>query len=73
MINDERKGSRCWTKKLIVSPTGVINPATEGTIAYEVENFERQLIAARWNDGSMTYVFPDEIEIADGNALRSLH
>ena len=73
MINDERKGSRCWTKKLIVGPTGVINPATEGTIAYEVEHLKRRLIAVRWNDGPMTYVFPDEIEIADGDALPSLH
>jgi len=73
MINNERTGSRCRTTKLILNQTGVINRATEGTIAFEVENLGRQLIAVRWNDAPMTYVFPDEIELADSLPIISLN
>jgi hypothetical protein len=66
-------GSRCRTKKLIAGTTGVIHPATEGVIAYEVENLGRQLIAVRWSDSLVTYVFPDEIEIADDDSTPALH
>ena len=54
MINNERTGSRCRTTKVVLSQTGIINRAAEGTIAFEVENLGRQLIAVRWNDGPMT-------------------
>jgi hypothetical protein len=73
MINNKRTGSRCRTTKLVLSQTRVINRATEGTIAFEVENLGRQLIAVRWNDAPLTYVFPDEIELADSETCPSLH
>jgi hypothetical protein len=44
-----------------------------GTIAFEVENLGRQLIAVQWSDGPMMYVFPKEIEIGDRDVLPSVH
>jgi hypothetical protein len=35
----------------------------QGTIVYEIEDLERQLILVQWDGGPSLYVFPSEIEI----------
>jgi hypothetical protein len=40
-----------------------IEPDNQGTIVYEIEDVERQLILVEWDGGPSLYVFPNEIEI----------
>jgi hypothetical protein len=39
----------------------------EGTIQYEIENLGRHIINVRWDNGLTLNVFPNEIEIIDGD------
>jgi hypothetical protein len=63
MIDTRRTGIRCRAKKLIRDHGTKIEPDNQGTIVYEIEDVERQLILVEWDGGPSLYVFPNEIEI----------
>jgi hypothetical protein len=63
MIDTKRTGTRCRAKKLIRDHGITIEPDNQGTIVYEIEDLERQLILVEWDGGPSLYVFPSEIEI----------
>ena len=63
MIDTKRTGTRCRAKKLIRDHGITIEPDNQGTIVYEIEDLERQLILVEWDGGPSVYVFPSEIEI----------
>jgi hypothetical protein len=48
MIDTKRKGIRCRAKKLIRDHGVTIEPDNQGTIVYEIEDLERQLILVEW-------------------------
>ena len=60
------QGQRCQATRSIRGHQGLITAHTQGTIEAKISNLGRQLIAVRWDNGLQMYVFPDEIEIADG-------
>jgi hypothetical protein len=63
MIDTKRTGTRCRAKKLIRDHGITIEPDNQGTIVYEIEDLERQLILVEWDGGPSLYVFAGEIEI----------
>jgi hypothetical protein len=63
MIDTKRTGTRCRAKKLIRDHGITIEPDNQGTIVYEIEDLERQLILVEWDGGPSLYVFPSEIDI----------
>ena len=63
MIDTRRTGTRCRAKTLIRDYGTKIEPDNQGTIVYEIEDVERQLILVDWDGGPSLYVFPNEIEI----------
>ncbi len=65
MIDRKRKGMRCGAKNMIRRRDVTIQPATQGTIIYEMENLGRRLILVQWDGGSSTYAFPDEVDITE--------
>lgn len=72
MIDTKRTGTRCRAKKLIRDHGITIEPGNQGTIVYEIEDLERQLILVEWDGGPSLYVFPSEIEIT-GTCESRLH
>src|SRR6266542_6333354 len=62
MIDTTKEGTRCCAKQLVRSHAGIVAPPSRGTIVYEIEDMERQLICVRWEAGFSTYVFADEVE-----------
>ena len=69
MIDLSSKGMKCRAVRDIQSYQGRIRASTEGTIQYEIENLGRHLINVRWDNGLRLNVFPNEIEIIDGDFL----
>jgi hypothetical protein len=63
------EGTKCRAVRDIQSYQGTISASMEGTIQYEIENLGRHLINVRWDNGLRLNVFPDEIEIIDGDLL----
>jgi hypothetical protein len=47
----------------------MVDASTEGTIRYETENLGRHLVNVHWDNGLRLNVFPDEIEIIDGDVI----
>jgi hypothetical protein len=62
MIDTTKEDMRCYAKQLIGSHAGIVAPSSRGTIAYEIEDLERQLICVEWTRAFSVYVFADEIE-----------
>ena len=70
MIDSSLEGRKCRAVRDIRSYQGTVSASMEGTIQYEIENVGRHLIYVRWDNGLRLNVFPNEIEIIDGDLLR---
>ena len=69
MIDLSSEGIRCRAAQEIRKNRAIVRPCTEGTIQYEIENLGRHLINVHWDNGLRLNVFPNEIEIIDGDFL----
>jgi hypothetical protein len=67
MIDLSSQGMKCRAVRDIQSYQGTVSASMEGTIQYEIENLGRHIINVRWDNGLMLHVFPNEIEIIDGD------
>jgi len=56
---------RCQAKRTIRGHQGLVGADDRGTIEGEIDNLGRHMIAVRWDNGLLMYVFPDEITIKD--------
>ena len=69
MIDSSSQGTKCRAVRNIRSYQGMVDASTEGTIRYETENLGRHLVNVHWDNGLRLNVFPDEIEIIDGDVI----
>lgn len=69
MIDSSSEGMKCRAVRYIESYQGKVRVSAEGTIQYEIENLGRHLINVHWDNGLRLNVFPNEIEIIDGDFL----
>ena len=69
MIDLSSEGMKCRAVRDIQSYQGTVSVSMEETIQYEIENLGRHLINVRWDNGLRLNVFPNEIEIIDGDLL----
>ena len=69
MVDLSSQGLKCRAVVDIQSYQGMVRTSTEGTIQYEIENLDRDLINVHWDNGLRLNVFPNEIEIIDGDFL----
>ena len=69
MIDSSSEGMKCRAVRDIQSYQGTVSASMEGTIQYEIENLGRHIINVRWDNGLRMNVFPNEIEIIDGDFL----
>ena len=69
MIDLSSEGMKCRAVRNIQSYQGTVRASTEGTIQYEIENLGRHLINVHWDNGLRLNIFPNEIEIIDGDFL----
>lgn len=69
MVDLSSEGMKCRAVRDIQSYQGMVRASTEGTIHYEIENLGRHLINVHWDNGLRLNVFPNEIEIIDGDVL----
>ena len=69
MIDSSSQGTKCRAVRNIRSYQGMVDASTEGTIQYETENLGRHLVNVHWDNGLRLNVFPDEIEIIDGDVI----
>ncbi|MBI3334900.1 MAG: hypothetical protein HY001_00170 [Candidatus Portnoybacteria bacterium] len=61
MIDRSRSGRRCRTLWQVDNlPRG-----SYGTIRYEMDNLERDLVFVNWDNGMEALVFPHEIEVLE--------
>jgi hypothetical protein len=67
MIDLSSEGMKCRAVRDIQSYQGTVSASMEGTIQYEIENLGRHIINVRWVNGLSLNVFPNEIEIIDGD------
>jgi hypothetical protein len=67
MIDLSSEGMKCRAFRDIQSYQGTVSASMEGTIRYEIENLGRHIINVRWDNGLTLNVFPNEIEIIDGD------
>lgn len=67
MIDLSSEGMKCRAVRDIQSYQGTVSASMEGTIQYEIENLGRHLINFHWDNGLRLNVFPNEIEIIDGD------
>lgn len=67
MIDLSSEGMKCRAVRDIQSYQGTVSASMEGTIQYEIENLGRHLINVHWDNGLRLNVFPNEIEIIDGD------
>jgi hypothetical protein len=65
MIDVSLKGLRCRAASEILDVDGTIGESTEGTIVYELEGEDGQLVNVRWDDGTRSLVSSEEIIITD--------
>jgi len=70
MMNHSRAGRRCRTVRFVRTVAGDLRKDAQGTIRYEMENLDRQLVLVDWDQGFTVPVFPHEIEIVDLHELR---
>jgi len=69
MVDLSSQGTQCRAVVDIQSYQGMVRTSTEGTIRYGIENLGRHLINFYWGNGLRLNVFPNEIEIIDGDVL----
>ena len=69
MIDLSSEGMKCRAVRDIQSYQGMVRASTEGTILYEIENLGRHLINVQWDNGLRLNVYPNEVEIIDGDPL----
>jgi hypothetical protein len=69
MIDLSSEGMKCRAVRDIRSYQGTVSAFTEGIIQYEIQNLGRHLINVYWDNGARLNVFPNEIEIIDGDLL----
>jgi hypothetical protein len=67
MIDLSSQGIKCRAVRDIRSYQGMVSASTEGIIQYELENLGRHLVNVHWDNGLRLNVFPNEIEIIDGD------
>jgi hypothetical protein len=67
MIDLSLQGIKCRAVRDIRSYQGMVSASTEGIIQYELENLGRHLVNVHWDNGLRLNVFPNEIEIIDGD------
>jgi hypothetical protein len=67
MIDLSLEGMKCRAVRDIRSYQGMVSASTEGIIQYELENLGRHLVNVHWDNGLRLNVFPNEIEIIDGD------
>ena len=67
MIDLSSEGMKCRAVRDIQSYQGTVSASMEGTIQYEIENLGRHIINVRWDNVLTLNVFPNEIEIIDGD------
>ena len=67
MIDLSSEGMKCRAVRDIQSYQGTVSASMEGTIQYEIENLGRHIINVRLDNGLRLNVFPNEIEIIDGD------
>jgi len=67
MIDSSSEGMKCRAARDSQSYQGMVRASTEGTIQYEIENLGRHIIYVHWDNGLRLNVFPNEIEIIDGD------
>ena len=67
MIDLSSEGMKCRAVRDIQSYQGTVRSSMKGTIQYEIENLGRHLINVHWDNGLRLNVFPNEIEIIDGD------
>ena len=67
MIDTSLNGIRCCAAHDIRSFRGMVRASTEGTIQYEMERLGRHLINVQWDNDLILNVFPNQIEIIDGD------
>lgn len=68
MLDRSRTGMRCRARRQITTVEGIVPPNSQGTIRYEMENLDRQLIIVAWDNGIETPAFPHEIEVLEEQA-----
>ena len=69
MVDLSSQGMKCRAVRYIESYQGMVRVSAEGTIQYEIENLDRDLINVHRDNGLRLNVFPNEIEIIDGDFL----
>ena len=69
MIDLSSEGMKCRAVRDIQSYQGTVSASMEGTIQYEIENLGRHLVNVHWDNGLRLNVFPNEIELIDGDLL----
>jgi hypothetical protein len=70
MIDRTRAGMRCRTIRFVRTVEGDLSKDAQGTIRYEMENLDRQLVLVEWDRGFTVPVFPHEIEVFSGEEAR---
>ena len=63
MIDRTRTGFRCRTLHLVRTVKGDLPRGSQGTVVYEMDNLDRQLILVDWDKGISVPVFPHEVEL----------
>jgi hypothetical protein len=71
MIDRTRTGKRCRAVRFVRTVEGDLFRDARGTVSYEIENLDRQLVLVRWDKGVTVPVFPHEIEIFEENEVRA--
>jgi hypothetical protein len=61
---------RCRVVRFVRTVAGDLRKDAQGTIRYEMDNLDRQLVLVDWDQGFTVPVFPNEIEIFDLHELR---
>ena len=71
MINRIFSGTRCRVIRQVHYPGGAVHRFTLGTIRYAMENLGRDLVLVDWDTGQATVVFPNDIELVEGDHAAS--
>jgi hypothetical protein len=71
MIDRTRAGKRCRAVRFVRTVEGDLPRDARGTVSYEMENLDRQLVLVRWDMGFTVPAFPHEIEIFEENEARA--
>jgi hypothetical protein len=63
MVDRTYAGAHCRTVRHINTREGLLPRDTHGTIRYEMDNLDRQLVFVDWDNDMNALVFAEEIEI----------